>query len=111
MRNEEFEVVKDLMSGRGPQLGESAYGSHGVAPASFREIDGQVLARQYVAHRKFLETEALAQRIAGGDAMPEGVRTLKLRGEQRADGFIHSDEFEDPPRGWLSSLARLFWRR
>jgi len=110
MRNEEFEIVRDLIAGRAPQS-HARSASTGLAPAAFREIDGDILARQYVAHRKFLETEALAQRIAGGDAMPEGVRTLKLRGEQRADGFIHSDEFEDPPRGWLSSLARLFWRR
>lgn len=104
MRNEEFDIVRDLIAGRGPKMRETAYPGHALAPASFREIDGEVLARQYVAHRKFLETEAMAGTFSGVDRVPAHVRTTRLRGERRI-------ATEPERRGWLSSLARLFGRR
>ena len=108
MRTEEFEVVRGLIAGRAPVVHGIRYTSQSAAPASFREIDGEILARQYVAHRKFLETEAMAQRFGGGDGLEDVVRAPRLRGERRHMGGIGR---EARSGGWLASLSRLFWRR
>jgi hypothetical protein len=111
MRNKEFEVARGLIAGRGPEAREHPFTGHALAPASFREIDGEILARQYVAHRKFLETEALAQQFENSDGHPGGIRT-KLRGERRPAEQLHADAAGSArPEGWLSSFARLLWRR
>lgn len=107
MRNEEFEVVRDLISGRAPQTPEPTYAGRTLAPASFREIDGEVLARQYVAHRRFLESEASAQRLVVSEA--EEPEAPKLRGERRPVHPQNSDERY--PAGVLASLARFLRRR
>ncbi len=107
MRNEEFEIVRDLIAGRGPHVAGSSYGTQTVTPASFREIDGLELARQYVAHRKFRESEALAQRLESGEALPDSVRTGILRGEHRSDPASE----HALSSSWLSSWARILWRR
>lgn len=111
MRNEEFEIVRDLISGRGPQAPEPVYGGRAAAPASFREIDGLELARQYVAHRKFRESEALAQRLENGEALPDSARSGLLRSERLSDLSVHSASGHAPSRGWLSYWSRLLWRR
>ena len=103
MRNEEFEIVRDLISGRGPQVPEPAHISYAIPPASFREIDGQELARQYVAHRKFRESEALALRTGAADATVHIAPATHLRGEHRPS--------EVSSGGWLSSWTRVLWRR
>jgi hypothetical protein len=111
MRNEEFEIVRDLISGRGPQAPEPQYGGQAATPASFREIDGLELARQYVAHRKFRESEALAQQIATGKAVPDGAPTGVLRGERRSDFTVHPASERATSGGWFSNWTRLVWRR
>jgi hypothetical protein len=110
MRKEEFEVVRDLIAGREPRVPAHRFAGHALAPASFREIDGDILARQYVAHRKFLETEALAQQFeATTEGLPEGMR---LRGERRPIAAPPAEVSGDKHgAGWLSSLARFLWRR
>jgi hypothetical protein len=105
MRNKEFEIVRDLIAGRAPPAQDAAYQSLTLAPASFREIDGEVLARQYVAHRKFLETEAHARKSGSEDILTIGTRPPRLRGERRQDAVE-----EDARSGWFSGLSRL-WRR
>ena len=111
MRNEEFEVARGLIAGRTPEARQHMFTGHALAPASFREIDGDILARQYVAHRKFLETEALAQQFETSEGHPGGIRSTKLRGERRAE-HLHADTAgKARPDGWLSSLARFLWRR
>jgi hypothetical protein len=111
MRSKEFEVARGLIAGRGPEAREHAFTGHAPAPASFREIDGDILARQYVAHRKFLETEALALQFENSEGHPGGIRSTKLRGERRPEQ-LHGDITRDAkPDGWLSSFARFLWRR
>jgi hypothetical protein len=111
MRNEEFEIVRDLIAGRAPQS-HARSASTGLAPAAFREIDGDILARQYVAHRKFLETEALARRFANPEDMHDLLRAQKLRGERRQTGSVAAGASpEARPGGWIASLARLLWPR
>jgi hypothetical protein len=107
MRNEEFEVARGLIAGRAPESREHAFTGHALAPASFREIDGDILARQYVAHRKFLETEALAQQFENA----EGIRSTKLRGERRPELLHELGGGKAKPDGWLSYLAGFLWRR
>lgn len=112
MRNEEFEVVRNLIAGRSPELREQAFTGHGLAPASFREIDGDILARQYVAHRKFLETEALARQFETSEGLPGGIRSAKLRGERRSADHPHADTSgEAHAGGWFTSLTRFLWPR
>lgn len=106
MRNKEFEIVKDLIAGREPRQPDT--GRHyrsTLAPAPFREIDGEVLARQYVAHRKFLETEAQARTADGEAVLTGGARAPKLRGDRRPDLTG-----EKASSGWFLGLSRL-WRR
>lgn len=110
MRNEEFEVARGLIAGRSPETREHAFTGHALAPASFREIDGDVLARQYVAHRKFLETEALAQQFETSDGHA-GTRNTKLRGERRPELVHEFGGGKAQPDGWLPYLARFLWRR
>lgn len=105
MRNKEFEIVRDLIAGRTPPVQDVTHQGLTLAPVSFREIDGEVLARQYVAHRKFLETEAQARTIASEEVVTMGNRAPRLRGERRQDTAE-----VDPPSGWFSGLSRL-WRR
>ncbi len=112
MRNEEFDVVRDLLAGRAPEGPEYSFTGHVLAPASFREIDGEILARQYVAHRKFLETEAMAQRFGEAEGRPDSIRSAKLRAGRRPAA---TTDAEDPMAAgrasWFSALGRLFWRR
>jgi hypothetical protein len=102
MRNEEFEVVRDLIAGRAPRAPGHVLPGHALAPASFREIDGEILARQYVAHRKFLETEAMARKFGTSEELHDVVPRHRS-GRQPAG--------DERSRGWLGSLARLLWRR
>jgi len=105
MRNKEFEIVRDLMAGRLPPDPEATHQAHTLAPVSFREIDGEVLARQYVAYRKFMESEAEALKSQTEEIVSSGTRSPGLRGERR-EGVGH----EQAASGWLSGLSRL-WRR
>jgi hypothetical protein len=105
MRNKEFDIVRDLMAGRTPPPPEATHQGLTLAPASFREIDGEVLARQYVAHRKFLESEAQAKKSGTEEILASGTRTPGLRGERRQDAG-----HEEAASGWFSGLSR-FWRR
>jgi hypothetical protein len=111
MRNEEFEVARGLIAGRTPETREHGFTGHALAPASFREIDGDILARQYVAHRKFLESEALAQQFETSEGHPGGTRSTKLRGERRPEQLDAIAAGKAEPDGWLSYLARFLWRR
>jgi hypothetical protein len=61
-----------------------------------------------VAHRKFLETEALAQQFENTEGHPGGIRSKKLRDEPELHAELRRDA---KPDGWLSSLARFLWRR
>lgn len=111
MRNEEFEVVRDLIAGRAPEAPRHSFTGHALAPASFREIDGEILARQYVAHRKFLETEAMAERFGEAEGLPESIRSSRLRGA-RAPGEDAGGEAAAGQQGnWLAALGRFLWRR
>ena len=106
MRNKEFEIVRDLIAGREPPQPDEVYQHRStLTPAPFREIDGEVLARQYVSYRKFLETEAQARNGDGEAVMPAGGRAPKLRGERRQE-----PTGQDASSGWFSGLSRL-WRR
>ena len=107
MRSEEFDVVRQLISGRGPQTPEPTLAGRTLAPAPFREIDGEILARQYIAHRKFLESEASAQRL---DASGSGeFKVPKLRGERRP---LHPQAYnEQQPAGFFASLFGILRRR
>lgn len=108
MRNEEFDIVRDLIAGRGQRWSPSPYTSRSIEPASFREIDGQELARQYVAHRKFRELERLAQETGRPDAVTDRIRLGSPVDERRADAAIELSAYQDQQSGsWLSSLARL----
>lgn len=51
MQNDDFEIARKILRGWTPQ---APAGSAPVSllPASFREIDGRELARQYATHRK-----------------------------------------------------------
>lgn len=111
MRNEEFQIVRDLMSGRSPVSAPPATSAHALAPTSFREIDGQELARQYVAHRKLRESEALARQREAGELPPEAQIMGVLKGERRVTGSIDPLPAQDSSGGWFSSLARSLWRR
>lgn len=104
MRSTEFEIVRDLMAGRMPQPSESRPHGRALAPAPFREIDGEVLARQYVAYRKFIETEAQERAATGEDGAVSGGHVPQLHGERR------SGPGEEQASGWLAGLTRL-WRR
>lgn len=105
MRNEEFDIVRDLMTGRMQRWSPSPYTARDLQPASFREIDGQELARQYVAHRKFRESERLQE------ADPDDGDTDRIRLGSPAS-TVNLPVYEAADRdGWLSSLARLFRRR
>ena len=113
MRNEEFEIVRDLMSRRGREWPASPFTARAIEPASFREIDGHELARQYVAHRKFRESERLARQTGSGDDVADrislGAPEAADRGQAGAAGFSAFDAAERD--GWLASLARrLGWR-
>lgn len=103
-RNKEFEIVRDLMAGRVPTPAEPTYQTRTLAPAPFREIDGEVLARQYVAYRKFLESEAEARAKTGDDVVVSGGRGPQLRGERRPAAG------DGQASGWFAGLSRL-WRR
>jgi hypothetical protein len=105
MRDKEFEIVRDLIAGRAPPVPETTYQGLTLAPVSFREIDGEVLARQYVAHRKFLETEAQARQARTGEVADSSNRPPRLRGEQRLNAGKVAE-----PSGWFRGLSR-FWRR
>lgn len=106
MRNKEFEIVRDLMAGLEPPQPDEVYHYRStLAPAPFREIDGEVLARQYVAHRKFLETEAQALGADREAVRTGGGRAPKLRGERRPERAG-----DDASSGWFSGFSRL-WRR
>jgi hypothetical protein len=108
MRNEEFEVVRDLIAGRAPEAHGRTFSRPAIAPASFREIDGEILARQYVAHRKFMETEAMNQRIANAGDKHDVV----LRGERRQTGARPAGAAADGRSSSLiATLARFLWRR
>ena len=111
MRNEEFQIVRDLMSGRAPASATPVITSQSLAPTSFREIDGQELARQYVAHRKLRESEALARQREAGELPPEAAIMGVLRGERRVTGPIEPLPGQEPSGNWFSSLARGLWRR
>jgi hypothetical protein len=111
MRNEEFDVVRDLIAGRAAEAPRRNLGGHALAPATFREIDGEILARQYVAHRKFLETEAMAASFGSAEDKAEVIRNPRLRAD-RVPAELHVGESRPPQTGgWLASLARLLWRR
>jgi hypothetical protein len=106
MRSKEFEIVRDLIEGREPPQPEEVYQYRStLTPAPFREIDGEVLARQYVAYRKFLETEAQARNGDGEAVLTGGGHAPKLRGERRPERTGQEDS-----SGWFSGLSRL-WRR
>ena len=111
MRNEEFQIVRDLMSGRAPASPPTVTSAHALAPCSFREIDGQDLARQYVAHRKLRESEALARQREAGELPSEAEIMGVLRAERRVPGPIEPLTEQDSSGGWFSSLARSLWRR
>jgi hypothetical protein len=87
--DEEFEVVRSLISTPWPEAPEPPRSLR--KPVTFREIDGQELARQYVAHRELAQTEALEQEIelpkppkpgvnGLGDYVPEPPPAVQLRG-------------------------------
>jgi hypothetical protein len=105
MRNKEFDIVRDLIAGRTPPAPETTHQGLTLAPASFREIDGKVLARQYVAHRKFLESTAQAGKSGTEEIITSGVRPHSLQGERRQNAVG-----QDAASGWFSGLWR-FWRR
>jgi hypothetical protein len=109
MRNEEFDIVRDLIAGRGPKPAQPTYSGHSIAPASFREIDGQELARQYVAYRKLRESEALAEQT--GAEKPDAALMGVLRGERRLSEAADALSESPPPGNWFSALARSLWRR
>jgi hypothetical protein len=112
MRNEEFDIVRDLIAGRGGSWHSSPPAARVLEPAPFREIDGHELARQYVAHRKFLESERLARESSAENAFPDRVRLGIPGGGRGADTAAGLAAYEAaPPGGWLSSLARYIgWR-
>lgn len=103
MRNEEFDIVRDLMTGRLQRWSPSPYTARDLQPATFREIDGQELARQYVAHRKFRESERLSQQAEASDL--DGDR-IRLGAPASTVDLAAYDAVEQD--GWFSSLARLF---
>ena len=108
MRNEEFDIVRGLISGRGQQWPVSPYTARGLQPSSLREIDGQELARQYVAHRKFRESERLAQETGPGDGTPDRIRLGTAADEHGTGPSTGLSAYQiEQPDGWLSSLARL----
>lgn len=111
MRNEEFQIVRDLMSGRDPAATPPVTSAHALAPTSFREIDGQELARQYVAHRKLRDAEALARQREAGEMPSEAQIKGVLRGERRVPEPTNPYSGQDASGNWWSSLARSLWRR
>jgi hypothetical protein len=112
MRNEEFEIVRDLMARRGQELPVAPYTARAIEPASFREIDGHELARQYVAHRKFRESERLARQSGADDDAPDRISLGSPDGDRRPSTAAELPAFPtEEPDGWLTSLARrLGWR-
>jgi hypothetical protein len=112
MRNEEFEIVRDLISGRGDEWSAAPYPARSIAPASFREIDGYELARQYVAHRQFRESERLAQQEGAEDPGVDRIRLDIAFDGRRPDTAMEFQAYRsEETGGWLSSLARLFGLR
>ena len=61
MSNREFDIVRELMDGPWVEPPAEPGTLQQLRPASFREIDGRVLASQYVAHRKLAEAAARSQ--------------------------------------------------
>lgn len=57
MPGKEFEIARKLMQDRKLDPAPEARTRMAPEPATFREIDGRELARQYVAHRKLAEAE------------------------------------------------------
>ena len=107
MRSEEFDIVRDLISGRAPKRPEISSAARTLAPVPFRQIDGDLLARQYVAHREFLESEANAQQF---NVAASGKRKVpELRGERRPS---HSQAYNKrQPAGFFASLVVILRRR
>lgn len=59
----DIEIARDIIGGRLPASADSGRAAVRLTPVSFREIDGRELARQYVAHRRLLDTERHAAEI------------------------------------------------
>lgn len=105
MRYNEFEIVRDMIAGRAPPAPAATLQGLSMAPAAFREIDGEILARQYVAYRKLMENDEKARKPDVDDVAFSEAPMPELRGEVRqAAGEAAA------PTGWLSHLTRL-WRR
>ena len=76
-----------------------------MAPAAFREIDGEILARQYVAYCKLMENDEKARKPDVDDVAFSEAPMPELRGEVRQVAGEAA-----APTGWVSHLTRL-WRR
>ena len=63
MDNTEFETVRGLLNRRGTRYDSRSSLQRPLRPATFREIDGSVLARQYVAHRQLMEVTGEKRRL------------------------------------------------
>ena len=76
MISRDFEIVRDMKAGRSP-----AYRNHRPAPgpSSFREIDGNELARQYVAHRSLKNSEPPSKHTD-----PTGIMQMRMQDPSRA---------------------------
>lgn len=112
MRNEEFEIARDLMSRRGQQWQGAPFTARSIEPASFREIDGSELARQYVAHLKFRESERMALLKGTDEDTSDRILLGSAGGDRRSDVTVELAAYTAPERdSWLGSLARrLGWR-
>ena len=52
MSNDDFDIARKILQGAWSPQGQRSTARPSTVPASFREIDGRELARQYVTHRK-----------------------------------------------------------
>ena len=67
MSNDDFDIARTILHGAWSPQGQRGNISPSTVPASFREIDGRELARQYVTHRKI----AVGAAAGGAGAPPE----------------------------------------
>lgn len=102
MRNKEFDIARELMDGPWVEPPVERDTQQLLRPASFREIDGRVLASQYVAHRNLVKASLNSKLLdARKPSVPTGAETVETPRATEA-GVPSSGN------GRLASWARRF---
>lgn len=93
MANDDLEIARKILRGAwAPQRQRRKAHAGSVAPASFREIDGLELARQYATHRKI-------EKASGLQAPPPTHRFGEAGSESGLGGMM---------RNWARELRSRF---